>query len=517
MAVSCARCAATVPSSVLEDAHNWAFWRRPDGACPACVQQELLRTLLREGDEALHRSVQACWPLDAEAAFGALPTPLRLHADPRFTGRGVTLALVDSGFYPHPDLIAPVNRIVAYTDAGVPDLPVLRFGEHDVPRWPAWNAGADHQWHGTMTSVAAAGNGFLGHGLYRGLASDARVVLAKVRDPDGHITNASICRALEWLLDERSALGVGVVSLSVSGDEVPVGATDLVAELITALVDAGVTVVAAAGNSGERHLLPPASAPAALTVGGIDDHGTLDHSALSLWHSNYGMSDRGARKPELVAPSIWVVAPVLPNTRAWQEASDLFDARRAGREQADRALEDRKLVTRHYQHVDGTSFAAPLAASAVACMLDANPRLSPRQVRDLLVATARMVPGAPPERQGAGAIEPGRAVAAALAEAHDVGVGTRVSPAVVSGGVRFALHDHAAGGLEVYGSWNQWREGWPALREETGFWRTAPLALAPGEYRYKFRLDSDRWLDDPDNPDKAPDGHGGLNAVLRVF
>lgn len=63
-------------------------WRRADGACPACVQQYLLHTLLHQGEAALHESLQAVWPLDAEAAFGALPTPLRLHADPRFTEIG---------------------------------------------------------------------------------------------------------------------------------------------------------------------------------------------------------------------------------------------------------------------------------------------------------------------------------------------------------------------------------------------------------------------------------------------
>ena len=63
-------------------------WRADDGACPACIQQALLELLLKEGDEALHAAVQSVWPLDARAAFGALPTPLRLHADSPLSGRG---------------------------------------------------------------------------------------------------------------------------------------------------------------------------------------------------------------------------------------------------------------------------------------------------------------------------------------------------------------------------------------------------------------------------------------------
>lgn len=83
---------------MLAEAHWYPFWNREDGACPGCVQQNLLQTLLSRGDPALHEAIQTKWPLDAEAAFGALPTRLRLHADPRFSGKGVTIALVDAGF-----------------------------------------------------------------------------------------------------------------------------------------------------------------------------------------------------------------------------------------------------------------------------------------------------------------------------------------------------------------------------------------------------------------------------------
>lgn len=84
----CPNCAALTPAPELAKAFEYSFWQGPDGACPACVQQALLQTLLDHGDEALHEHIQTEWPLDAAAAFGALPTPLRLHADPRFAGRG---------------------------------------------------------------------------------------------------------------------------------------------------------------------------------------------------------------------------------------------------------------------------------------------------------------------------------------------------------------------------------------------------------------------------------------------
>ena len=77
-------------------------------------------------------------------------------------------------------------------------------------------------------------------------------------------------------------------------------------------------------------------------------------------------------------------------------------------------LVENKFVTPYYQHVDGTSFAAPIVSSVVAQMLEANPDLSPVEVKALIVATAERLPHEPEERQGYGVITPGRAVAAAL-------------------------------------------------------------------------------------------------------
>ena len=73
-----------------------------------------------------------------------------------------------------------------------------------------------------------------------------------------------------------------------------------------------------------------------------------------------------------------------------------------------------KMVTPHYQHVEGTSFAAPIIASVVACMLEANASLTPDDIRHGLMAAAYKVAGASNERQGAGAVDGGQAVAIAM-------------------------------------------------------------------------------------------------------
>ena len=504
-------------AALLAEASWYPNWDREGGACPACVQENLLRTLLSKGDAALHEAIQTAWPLDAEAAFGVLPTRLRLHADPRFSGKGITIALVDAGFYPHPDLVQPRNRVRVWADATHDPVSVFRFAPEETPNWPDWDGARDWQWHGTMTSTVAAGNGFLSHGLYSGLAHAAELVLIQVRDSSGHISSASIHRALEWILKHGPELGIRIVSLSVSGDPVSPLAGNAVDEAVAALVDAGISVVAAAGNDGQRILLPPATAPRALTVGGIDDKNTFSHDEIALWHSNYGNASNEVPKPDLVAPSIWVAAPVLPNSSVAEEAHALFARRKQRDPGANDRLTELKLITPHYQHVEGTSFAAPIVASCIACLLEANPALTPLLVRDVLKDTAHLIPGAERERQGAGAVAPGQAVARALAERHSREAKLQASPRLSPEGIMFSLHEHAASSVQVLGSWDDWRApGIVATSVEPGYWRTLPVHLSAGRYTYKFLLDGRRWLDDPNNPRKAPDGLGSLNSVVVV-
>lgn len=488
-------------------------WQRGDGACPACVQHALLQTLLVEEADDLHEQIQTVWPLDAEAAFKAMPTPLRLHADPRFTGKGVTIAMIDSGFYPHPDLVQPDNRIRAWVDATQTPPLVRTFTPTEQPTWPGWEAQASTQWHGLMTTVAAAGNGWLSHGLYRGLAGDADLVLVKVWD-DG-IDNETIRRALRWVEANADRFGIRLVNLSLGGEPVAQWQQNEVDKAVTDLVAQNVVVTVAAGNDGVRRLVPPATAPAALTIGGIDDQNTFTHDDVALWHSNYGRGGGGVPKPELVAPSIWVAAPVLPQTQTAVSAQHLFSQR--GQPEAEARIRQMKFITPHYQHVDGTSFAAPLVASGIACMLEANPALTPALVREILLRTAHRVPGAPVERQGAGAFVAGLAVAHALQEQHPTLHQWTVSPIVSDEALTFIFHDHSVERVQVLGSWDNWSAtGLELVQIEPGVWQGERPLLPSGRYLYKFLLNGRIWLDDPANPHKVHDGYGGFNSLINL-
>jgi serine protease AprX len=88
-------------------------------------------------------------------------------------------------------------------------------------------------------------------------------------------------------------------------------------------------------------------------------------------------------------------------------------------------IESEKLVSGAYKHVDGTSFAAPIVSSVVAQMLEANPRLTPQQLKRTLIATARRIAALEVDRQGWGVIDAEKAVLAALAAQKETRKETR--------------------------------------------------------------------------------------------
>lgn len=467
--------------------------------------------------------------------FAVIPTALRLQADAERTGRGVTIALIDSGFYPHPDLTEPVNRIVTAVDVTQSDYRLELNGRpHD------WD------WHGTQTSVVAAGNGRLADGTYRSLAPDSQVVLVKASDR-GKITEENIARGLEWVVQNKALYNIRVVSISLGGDEDVPYETNIVDQAAEAAVQAGLVVIVAAGNSGctdRPKPVPPANSPSVITVGGYSDNNQLHNQNLDLYCSSYGVTADGFLKPEIIAPAIWVAAPILPGTVHYNRAEALsqiaaapdfqlaalvrelwqtaelpqalhYETPEKIRAEVEALLRENKIVATHYQHVDGTSFAAPIVASVVAQMLEANPDLTPTTVKQILIATADRIPGAPLVRQGYGVMNARRAVDYAGREMHRLAHEQFQPPRVEAGKIVFCYHNDAAERVMLAGDFNNWNAVQLRFARTNGIWRAEIPAPPPGRYHYKFVVD-DRWLDDPSNGLKATDNYGGFNSVLNV-
>jgi serine protease AprX len=467
--------------------------------------------------------------------FAVIPTPLRLKSLAEYTGRGVAVAFLDSGFYPHPDLISPSSRIIAYHDLAGEQPSLLSDGP--IESW---------QWHGTQTSVTAAGNGHLSDDVYRGLAHESDLVLVKVSER-GRISEEKIARGIHWVIANRERYNIRVLNISLGGDEdVPCSTSDI-DQAAEEAIRSGIVVVAAAGNSGAdgRHSIPPANSPSVITVGGYTDNNLLNGN-VGLYQSNFGVTADGTVKPEVVAPAMWIAAPILPGTKFYERAEALSRLAAAPdyqlatlsrdlketaelperlinleatviRSYIEDTLRKQKVVAAHYQHVDGTSFAAPIVTSIVAQMIQANPTLTPGAVKNILISTADRILTEPVIRQGYGVVNARRAVELARTEEHALNVIGCKPPRVDDGRLLFVFHDDAADTVSVAGDFNGWSgTASPLARNSSGLWSIDIVLPGAGRFEYKFVINGRRWIEDPSNGMKAPDNHGGLNSVLVI-
>ncbi|HQR38028.1 MAG TPA: S8 family serine peptidase [Blastocatellia bacterium] len=403
---------------------NSPGWKPQSGICLRCAER------FAEAQERL----KIRYPSFGHREYKILPTPIRLGASNQYSGKGVTIAFLDSGFYAHPDLVEPSNRILKYVDITNPRSRDDSLHAPDVSSW-----------HGMMTSVVACGNGYLSNGLYRGIASDATLVLVKCGSAR-RIVHDDIRRGIDWVIKNRDRYGIRIVNVSCGGDYEAPYLHDALCQAAERATRAGILVCAAVGNAGhadEHEVLPPASSPSVLTVGGLDDKNRLEFSEYDMYHSSYGPTIDGLQKPEVIAPGIWVAAPILPGTPTSAQAQllsllastpdaslhEIIAANPEVDEDLDAALgldaylirhlveikmRDHAVISGSYKHVDGTSFSSPIVASIAAQMLEANPALQPHDVKSILVKTATRLPHVPVDRQGWGVVSPKKAVLRAI-------------------------------------------------------------------------------------------------------
>ncbi len=503
-------------------------WLQEDGACTRCIDQAQL--------EQWRAGAGRDYPYTEEQPgdYRVLSIPQRLAAHPSYTGEGVTICFLDSGFFPHPDLCQPENRILKM------------FSIHHPEQELNWDQSPTQSWPGTMNSVAGAGNGWLSGGHYCSLAPDAKVVLIKVMDEQGAVCGEAIAEALQWVLKHHQAFAIRIVNLPAFDVFVDPNHERTIEGTMAALVEAGVAIVAPAdSNEGE----PPrayAQSPHLITVDSLKDCNTLHPLSHSIYYTKHEEPTELSHKSELIVPAIWVPVPLLPGSVEQREAEALWcihlTKRRYKRavaanllkqtclpqklihqsldtleqQVADR-IEVAKYLSGHYQHSDGTSFAAPIVCSIIAQMLEARPELSPAEVRDLLLRTARPLNGLPAERQGLGVVHPLSAIYH-TEEAH-YPFPLLFSPAInyEAGNIRFQIHQEAAKSISAIGAFNEWQQPGITMRQSKQYlWEVEIPLPKPGIYPYKYLINGSKWLRDSRNLYRRTDGLGGFNSLLIV-
>ncbi|RKS80205.1 serine protease AprX [Motilibacter peucedani] len=284
------------------------------------------------------------------------------------TGRGVDVAVIDTG----------VARVPGLSSRGkVVDGP-------DVTADGA--AGVDRYGHGTvMAGLVAANDGKVpGDPTSRdGIAPDARVVNVRVGRSDGSVDSADIYGAVGWVVEHAHDGGrnIRVLNLSLAVDASDPEAQAAVTWAAEAAWQAGILVVAAAGNSGRSAALDvPAASPHLLAVGAS----ALRRGADSV--SPVTSLGTSARRVDVLAPGQSVLGLRVPG-------STLDRSHPAARTGAG------------WFRGSGTSQATAVVSGAAALLLSARPGLTPDQAKAVLVSSARALPAAPSALGPAGVLD----------------------------------------------------------------------------------------------------------------
>jgi serine protease AprX len=277
-------------------------------------------------------------------------------------GRGVGVAILDSGIYAHPDLAGRVVAAIDFTSA-TPIVSPVALG--------------DPGGHGTHVAGLVAGDGTSSGGAYTGVAPGANLIDVRVIDANGRSSVSLVLAGLNWVLKNRATYNIKVVNLSLGSQEMTSYTLSPLSTAVEVLSFAGVTVVVSAGNSGSGAgtITTPGDDPFVITVGAVDDAGTPtpDDDSMASWSSCGPTTFDALAKPDLVAPGRHMVSLRSPGSALdtlypWREVTAPGAA------------------TADYFALSGTSMAAPVVAGAVALLLEKDPTLNPRQVKQRLIS-----------------------------------------------------------------------------------------------------------------------------------
>lgn len=256
-----------------------------------------------------------------------------------YTGKGVTVAIIDTGIAPHPDLIKPNRRIIGFKDF---------VNNRSEPY--------DDEGHGTHVAGIVAGNGHSSGGRFRGIAPEANLVGVKVLNANSTGTISDVLAGMQWVLNNRKKYKIRIVNISFGAQSSQSANRDPLSRAARRMVQEGLIVVAAAGNSGPEPetINSPGVSPSVITVGALDDR---QNRLTMASFSSRGPTLDGYHKPDIVAPGVAIAS--------------------LGNKGAD------------YVSMSGTSMATPMVSGALALLLQKNPRLSPASAKSTVLAKSK--------------------------------------------------------------------------------------------------------------------------------
>jgi serine protease AprX len=296
---------------------------------------------------------------------------------PGLTGKGVGVAVIDSGVWPVPELNGRIVASVDFTD--------------DKGR------GLDQHGHGTHVAGIIAASGVGANDDTRGVAPGAHIISLKVLDAQGRGYVGDVIEAIDWAIANRERFNIRVMNLSLGGPVLQSWRLDPLCQAVERAYRSGIVVIASAGNFGRDQaglqiaggVTVPGNSPFVITVGASSTKRTPGrHDDTIATYSSWGptLIDR-LPKPEIVAPGSRVRGLLAPGSTLGAEHPELV-TRSAGSVRVD---------------LSGTSMAAAAVAGAAALMLQAE--VSQFAIRPVLQASAQPLSGERLIAQGAGGLD----------------------------------------------------------------------------------------------------------------
>lgn len=284
------------------------------------------------------------------------------------TGKGIVVAVLDTGIYNHPDLS---GRIAGFVD-------LVRFRRQTY----------DDNGHGTHVAGCIASSGRRSR-KYRGPAPGAGVVGVKVLNRSGSGMLSTVIQGVQWCIREKDRLKIRIMNISLGGEAHVSYRDDPLCQAVERAWNSGIVVCAAAGNSGPGRgtIDSPGIHPLIITVGASNDRGISDPRENRVTgFSSRGPTIDGITKPDLLAPGEKIVSLRPPRSMVDIQNKE---AR----------------VGAWYTALSGTSMATSICAGVAAQLLQADRSLTPGQVKELLTQNAARLPNEDSNAQGAGIVD----------------------------------------------------------------------------------------------------------------
>ena len=282
------------------------------------------------------------------------------------TGQGVTVAVLDTGIDNLPDFS---GRLIGGVDL---------TGGNDPFQ--------DGYGHGTFVAGLIAGDGASSDGQYSGEAPGANLVSIKVAGATGVTHLGTLITGPAVGRRSPGPYGIRVLNISLGFQPFESTVINPLDQAVQAVWNAGIAVVASAGNAGPFNgtILSPGDDPLVITVGALDDMATPSAAGdeMTDFSSVGPTSPDGWVKPDLVTSGRSVVSLAAPGSTIDTEypSAPVGAANFVG---------------------SGTSFSAAITSGAAALVLADNPGLTPDQVKARLLGTTSPGPGRQPLRRRA--------------------------------------------------------------------------------------------------------------------